>query len=145
MKNQRAHPVWVRRGERHGDEAAISGCEDHGSLGAGLVQNRPQVVDQRLDRRNIPRGEALRAPQPATVGGDETAEAGERANEANVPWVLPVEDDVREVALEVDEIHGPLADDLEGEEILAVLRITRLGTLHARIVAHRAPAEQALR
>jgi hypothetical protein len=50
--------------------------------------------------------------------------------------VLPVEDDVRELALEVNEVDRSLSHDLVGETVVAVPRIAGLRPFHANIVAH---------
>jgi hypothetical protein len=61
MEDQRRDSLWVSRRERHRDETAVAGCENHRPLRAGRVQDRKKVVDERLDRRDVPRRKALRA------------------------------------------------------------------------------------
>jgi hypothetical protein len=54
--------------------------------------------------------------------------------EARERGVLPAQDDVGELALEVDEVYRSLSDDLEGEGVIAVPCIARLrlSTPHGR-------------
>jgi hypothetical protein len=49
--------------------------------------------------------------------------------------VLPIQDHVGDLALEIDEVNGSLSHHLEGEGVVAVPRIPRLRPFHLRIVA----------
>jgi hypothetical protein len=49
--------------------------------------------------------------------------------------MLLIQDDVGELALEVDEVDGSRPDDLEREAIIAVPCIARLRPFHPRMVA----------
>ena len=50
--------------------------------------------------------------------------------------MLPVQGDVRHIALEVDEVDRALSDHLVAEGVVAVPRIADLGPFHPHIVAH---------
>ena len=107
-----------------------------GLLRLGRIEHGVQVVDQCFDGRDVGGGESLRAAKAAPVRDDEASEAGELTQKTGEPWMLPVEDDIREHALEVDEIVGAVADDLIRESVVAIPRITDIGSSHAPIVAH---------
>jgi hypothetical protein len=59
VENQRGDAIGVSSSERQGDEAGVACGEDRRSRRPGLIENREQVVDERLDGRDIRRRKAL--------------------------------------------------------------------------------------
>ena len=136
MEDQGGNTVRIGGGEGHGDEATVAGGEDRRALRACLVEDGPEIVDERLDRWDISGCEPLRAAEAAPVGDDQARETSQGVREARERRMLPIQDDVGELALEVDEVDGSRPDDLEGEGVIAVPCIARLRPFHAHMVAH---------
>jgi hypothetical protein len=136
VQNQRPDTVRIGGGERYGDKATVAGGEDRRALRSCLVEDGPEIVDERLDRWDISGCEPLRAAEAAPVGDDQARETSQGVREARERRMLLIQDDVGELALEVDEVDGSRPDDLEREAIIAVPCIARLRPFHAHMVAH---------
>ncbi len=142
VEDQRRDSVRMQCRERHRDEAAVACGEDGRPLGPCRIEHRAKVVHQRLDRRDIRRGETLGASQASSVGHDQAGKARQLAQKAGARRVLPVQDDIRHIALEVGEVDRAFSDQLVGERVLAVPRIADLRLFHPHIVAQHAHRRQ---
>ena len=79
-------------------------------------------------------------PDPARVDDDEPPRAGQPAEESLHDRVFPVELEVRDPALEVDEVRLTLAEDLVGDGRVSVPGELRLGMVaHAPSAPGREP------
>ena len=134
VEHQRGRALRVGGSEQRRDETAVPGGEDDGARGARRVQNRLEVSHEGFDRRGVGWREPLRATQAAAVGDDQPAEPGQLVEEAGKGRMLPVEVDVGQVPLKVDEVGRPLAQHLVGEGDVAVPCVSSPGHVHRQIV-----------
>ena len=130
VQNQRPDTIGIGGGEGHGDEAAVARGEDRRALRSRLVEDGPKVIDERLDWWDIPGREPLRAAEAAPVGDDHSRDPSQGSREARECWVLPIQDDVGELALDIDEVHRAVSHDLVSERVVAVPGIADIGSLH---------------
>jgi hypothetical protein len=126
VEDQRGQALRTRRREEARERPAVPGREEGGPLEAGGVADRGDVAEEVLDRRRVGGREALRAAQAAPVGHDDAPHARELAQEARERRLLPVQLDVREISLEVEQIWRAVAEGLVGKRDLTVPGVPRV-------------------
>ena len=125
----------MRSGEEHRERAAFRLAHHRGTLAADGVQNRSDVVHPLLERRRP--GHAVGHAHPALVEEDQARELGHSLAVAPELRQLPADLEVRERALGVDEIDGPVPDDAVGDVHVAAPSDLYVG--HAGSVSQRWP------
>jgi hypothetical protein len=129
VENEPGRPLRVGRGEERAHRAPLGLPEQDGTLGGGCVEDRPDVVEQLLERSE--REDPVREPCAPPVEDDDAGERPEPVDEVGVPGPPLVLLEVREVAGREQEIDRSVARHLVGDVELAAPRPFRLG-LHGR-------------
>ena len=107
------------RGEEHGQRATFRLADDRGSLAAGGVHHRADIVHACLERRGP--GHAIGHAHAALVEADDPRELTQALAEAAIQGQLPRDLEVGVGTLDVDDIDGTVAVDGVGHRDIATL------------------------
>ncbi len=134
--------LGVRGREEQRDRAAVPLAEQSGTLTPGRVEHSADVVGAFLEVRHVLRRHRVGEADSALVEHHQAREGREAAEEVCDRRLLPVHVEMRDPAGHVDKVHGPVADDLVGDVVVAALRVPRLRTIHCASILRvgRAPA-----
>jgi hypothetical protein len=113
LKDERDRAFRVGRGEEHRERAALGLAHHRRTLASDRVHDRPDVVHALLERRRA--WHAVRHSHPTLVEEAQPRELGEPLAVAPELRELPVDLEMRQGTLDVDEVDRPVADDAIGD------------------------------
>src|SRR5207253_7793007 len=112
-------------------EAPVLRGEERDPFRADGLHHGPEVVRQILEWRKVLRREAVGQPGAAPVDEDQPRERRELLEEAGIRKELPLPEEVRRVAGEIEQVDRTVADDLVRDiDALGRLRVPGLRSLH---------------
>ena len=125
-EDERRRPLRVGRGENEGHDRGADPRHEGRSLGADLVEDRPDVVDPLLDRGKASTAIGSDSPVPrlskTMTRLNDASWFSRRARGGNVPHGI----DVAEPLVDEDEVDRAVAEDLVGDVQLTDAGIARL-------------------
>ena len=123
-EHERARPLRIRRGEHDGHPAPLVLAEDHRTRRPCGIENGVQVLHPRLQRREL--ASMIGDPGSALVEQDQTERTSQAEEEVALIRILPVKDEIRAEAGNVDKVDVPFADHLVGNRDSTVSRVLDL-------------------
>ncbi len=139
LQDQRDGPLGMSGSKEHCERAALGLAHDRSALASERVQERSDVVHALLERGRA--GHAVGHAHSPLVEEDQPRELAQPLAVAAELWKLPEHLEVRDRALDVDEIDGSVADDAVGDVDITAAREADLGHATSIERAHLCPKE----